>query len=141
MDAAAMDEVLNQHFMFEATDDVDGVVSTLTDDVKHNVAGSPYGELTGKDAARDLYVELFGDLKGEGVEPVARWHGDDFVVDEVIWSGRIEDGKLLGLPGRSGRVSARLLHVLEFREGKISRENVWMDVVAVAAQTMATASA
>ncbi len=136
-----MDEVLNQHFMFEATDDVDGVVSTLTDDVKHSVAGSPYGELTGKDAARDFYVELFRDLKGEGVEPVARWHGDDFVVDEVIWSGRIEDGKLLGLPGRSGRVSARLLHVLEFREGKISRENVWMDVVAVAAQTMATASA
>jgi predicted ester cyclase len=44
---------------------------------------------------------------------------------------------VFGLDGRTGHVSFRLLHVLEFRDGKISRENVWSDVAAIAAQTEA----
>jgi ketosteroid isomerase-like protein len=141
MDRDQMDQVLNTHYMYEATDDVEGVLSTLTEDVQHSVAGSPTGPLSGTDAVRPFYVQLFKDLRGEGVEPVARWYGDNFVVDEVIWSGRIEDGRLLGLEGRSGQVNMRLLHVLEFRDGKISRENVWCDTAAVIAQTQLVANA
>lgn len=135
MDTAALDQVLNDHYIYEATDDVDGVVSTVTDDVKHHVTGSPLGELTGKEAARAFYAELFKDFRGEGVEPVARWHGDNFLVDEIIWTGQIDEARLFGLEGRAGHASFRLLHVLEFRDGKISRENVWADTAAILAQT------
>ena len=135
MDRAAMDRIVNEHFGYEAADDVEGVLATLTDDVRHHVVGSPTGELTGKDAVRPFYEQLFADLKGEGVEPVARWYGDDFVVDETLWTGLVDDGRVFGLPGRSGRVTFRLLHVFELRDGLISRENVWSDVVAIAEQT------
>ena len=135
MDRAAMDRIVNEHFGYEAADDVEGVLATLTDDVRHHVVGAPTGELTGKDAVRPFYEQLFAELKGEGVEPVARWYGDDFVVDETLWTGLVEDGRVFGLPGRSGRVTFRLLHVFELRGGLISRENVWSDVVAIAEQT------
>jgi hypothetical protein len=129
-----MDRVVNEHFMYEATDDVEGVLATLTDDVEHHVVGSPWGPLTGKDAARPFYEQLFADLKGEGVEPVGRWYGDDFLVDDTRWTGHIVDARVFGLPGRSGPVSFRLLHVFEFRDGLISKENVWSDIVAIREQ-------
>jgi ketosteroid isomerase-like protein len=129
-----MDRLVNEHFMYEATDDVDGVLSTLTDDVAHHVIGSPLGELTGKDAVRPLYEQLFADIKGESVEPVRRWYGEDFVVDETLWTGHIVDGRFFGLPGRSGNVTFRLLHVFELRGELISRENVWSDIVGITEQ-------
>lgn len=134
MDRAWMDRMVNEHFGYEAGDDVDGVLATLTDDVVHHVVGSPYGELRGKEAVRPFYEELFGALKGTGVEPVGRWYGDDFLVDETLWTGRVADGRLFGLPGRSGDVTFRLLHVFEFRDGLISMEKVWSDIVAIADQ-------
>ncbi|MCU1427122.1 MAG: hypothetical protein JWL83_1122 [Actinomycetia bacterium] len=137
MNREEMDAMLNDHFMYEATDNVEGVLSTLTDDVRHDVTGSPWGTLVGKDAVRPFYEQLFRDLKGEGVEPIARSYGDDFMIDEAIWTGHLADARVFGLDGRSGHVSFRLLHVLEFRDGKISRENVWSDVAAIAAQTEA----
>lgn len=34
-----MDSKLDEHFGFEARDDVEGVLSTLTDDVEHDIVG------------------------------------------------------------------------------------------------------
>lgn len=110
-----MDQIVNDHFTFEATDNIDGVISSLAEDVKHHVIGSPLGELTGKVAVRSFYEQLFSDLKGEGVEPVARWYGDDFLVDETLWTGYVADGRFFGLPGQSGHATFRLLHVFELR--------------------------
>jgi predicted ester cyclase len=129
-----MDRIINEHFGYEATDDIDGVVASLHDEVSHHVVGSPWGQLTGKDAARSMYEELFAQIKGESVEPVARWYGEDFVVDETLWTGRIEDGRAFGLEGKSGQVTFRLLHIFEVRDGKITRENVWSDVAGIARQ-------
>src|SRR5688500_13128826 len=109
MERAEMDRIIDEHFVFEATDDVDGVLSTLTDDVTHLVVGGPWGELHGKAAAKPFYESLFKDLKGEGVEPVARWYGQDSVVDETMWTGHVHDARAFGLPGKSGHVTFRLL--------------------------------
>ena len=40
----------------------------------------------------------------------------------------------LGLPGHGRRISFRILHVFEFRDGLISRENVWLDTAAIVGQ-------
>ena len=45
MSREQMDEVVNSHFGFEATDDVDGVIGTLTADAEHEVIPSPVGAL------------------------------------------------------------------------------------------------
>lgn len=130
-----VDRIILEHFQYEATDDIEGVLSTMTDDVRHHLIGSPWGPLTGKTDVKRFYEALFGDLKGEGVEPVSRWAGDNVVVDEAIWTGQVVDGRFFGLPGRSGPVTFRLLHVFEFRDGLISVEKVWSDIAAIAEQT------
>jgi steroid delta-isomerase-like uncharacterized protein len=128
-----MDRVVNEHFGYEAQDDVDGVTSTLTDDVEHDIVGFPGSPVRGREAARKFYAALFPTLKGESVQPLHRYYGDDFMVDETLWTGQVE-GKALGLPGGAGRASFRILHLLEFRDGKISRENAWIDLATIMKQ-------
>lgn len=43
-------------------------------------------------------------------------------------------GRFIGMPGRNRQMTVRMLHVCEVRNGKISRENVWMDAGAAVAQ-------
>jgi hypothetical protein len=131
MDRAAMDRMVDEHFGHERNDDVEGVLMTLTDDVVHHIIGSPYGELVGRSAVRPFYDELFTSLAGEGVTPIGRWYGDDFLVDETLWTGHVADGRLFGLAGKSGHLTFRLLHVFEFRDCLISVEKVWCDIVAI----------
>ena len=129
----AMDAVLDAHYAFEAADDVDGVLGTLTDDVVHDVVGFPSGPNHGKRAARAFYQHLFGDVSGERVEPTRRLYGPSFLVDEVVWHGRAI-GHPFGFDGKQRAFSHRLLHVMEFRDGLIARENVWVDLAAIARQ-------
>lgn len=129
-----IDKIINDHFMFEATDDVDGVVASLTDDAEHEVIPSPVGMLDDRTKIRAFYRMLFDSLKGESVTPVRRLYGEDFVVDEAIWHGHVVDGKPFLLDGKSGPVSFRLLHIFELRDGKIRRENVWCDLAAIQRQ-------
>lgn len=129
-----MDELINQHFAYEAADDVDGVLASLADEVRHEVVPSLMGEQTDKAGIRDFYRMLFADLKGEGVTPLRRLYGEDFVVDEALWHGRVENGRPFLMDGRSGKVSFRLLHVFELRGGKIAAEQVWCDLAALQRQ-------
>ncbi|HYN53128.1 MAG TPA: nuclear transport factor 2 family protein [Methylotenera sp.] len=122
-----MDKLINDHFMYEATDDIEGVLRTFTDDVEHQVVGGPDGPLRGKAVLRRFYERLFSDLRGEGVEPVMRLYGDDFLIDETIWIGQVVDGRPFNLEGRSGKARIRLLHVFKLRDGRIAKENVWFD--------------
>ena len=48
------------------------------------------------------------------------------MIDETVWTGHVV-GRGLRVPGGEGRASFRVLHLLEFRDDKISRENVWID--------------
>ena len=49
---AEMDRKMDEHFGFEARDDVAGVLSTLSQDVEHDIVGSPTGPTIGPDGAR-----------------------------------------------------------------------------------------
>lgn len=132
MDRAAMDQIVNEHFGYEAGDDVEGVLATLTPDAVHHLVGSPLGPVTGGAAIRAFYEELFAACAGESVEPVARWYGDDFLVDESLWTGQVHDARLFGLPGRSGHVTFRILHVFDLEADRIRAERVWCDLAAIA---------
>ena len=129
-----MDQAVNEHFGFEATDNVDGVMETLTDDAEHEVIPSPVGVLHDPAKQRAYYEMLFSCLQGESATPIRRLYGDDFMVDETLWKGHISDGRPFLCEGKSGEVSFRLLHVFEFRQGKISREQVWCDLAAIQQQ-------
>jgi len=134
MSQAEMDQVVNDHFMYEFTDNVDGVVSTLTEDVVHEIIGAPFGPQQGKAAARRVYERLFPDIKGETVKNLMRLYGENFLIDVTMWTGQIFDGKYFNLDGRSGKASVRLLHVFRLCEGKIELEQVWIDYDALKKQ-------
>ncbi|MEZ5667249.1 MAG: ester cyclase [Alphaproteobacteria bacterium] len=129
-----MDNRIDAHFGFEARDDVDGVLATLSPDVEHDIVGWPGGPTRGREGARPFYDTLFADLADGKVTCVKRLYGTDFLVDESVWQGSAP-GRPFGLEGRGRPLQFRLLHVIEFApSGDISRENVWIDMAAVLQQ-------
>ncbi len=129
-----MDQKMDEHFGFEAGDNVDGVLATLDRNVEHDIVGYPTGPTHGRDAARGFYENLFADLSDSKFETVRRYYGEDFMVDESQWSGKAP-GRPFGLEGRNRPLAFRLLHVVEFTPaGEIRRENVWIDLAAILQQ-------
>ncbi|MGR4869992.1 ester cyclase [Variovorax sp. LARHSF232] len=129
-----MDRKLDEHFSFEAQDHVEGVLATLTPDVEHDVVGWPTGPSRGRESARPFYETLFADLSEGKVETRRRLYGDNFMVDDSLWSGRAP-GRPFGMDGRNRPLAFRLLHVIEFADnGDIRTENVWVDIGAILQQ-------
>ena len=125
MNRESMDQLINDHFRYEATDDIEGVLRTMADDAEHELVGGPDGPLRGKASIRRFYERLFEDIRGERVEPVMRLYGKNFLVDETIWIGQVVDGRPFKLDGKAGPVRMRLLHIFKLRDGLIEKENVW----------------
>jgi predicted ester cyclase len=136
MQPADMDEIMARHYAAEAAHDLDALMATLVDGVEHDVVGHPTPVLHDPEAIKARYAELFADLGDEQVEPMRRLYGNDFIVDEAMVTARAT-GMMLGIPGNNRQVTFRLMHVCEFRDGGISRENVWMDVAALMQQLTA----
>jgi predicted ester cyclase len=134
---AQMDAKMDEHFGYEARDDVEGVLSTLAPEVEHDIVGSPTGPTHGPEGARGFYESLFADLSTGGVRSLRRLYGENFLVDESIWSGSAP-GMPFGIPGHGKPLEFRLLHVMEFTNaGAIRRENVWLDLAAIQQQLAA----
>jgi hypothetical protein len=131
---AELDARMDEHFAFEAADNVQGVLATLTDDVEHDIVGWPTGPTHGRDGAQPFYEALFADLADGQVTTLRRLYGEAFMVDESLWRGRAP-GRPFGLEGRDRPVEFRLLHVVEFADsGAIRRENVWVDLASIIQQ-------
>jgi hypothetical protein len=62
--------------------------------------------------------------------------GESFAVDDIVWKG-YTTGLPFGLKGPRTLTHFRLMHVFEFRDGLISRENVWIDYPATESQLSA----
>ncbi len=129
-----MDRAVNEHFGFEAADNLDGVMASLAGKVEHEIVPSPVGVQHDKTSVQAYYRRLFESVRGEGVTPLKRYYGDGFVVDETMWHGEILDGSVFLCDGKSGKVSFRLLHIFEFQDGKIAREQAWCDLAALQRQ-------
>ena len=131
---AEMDRKIDEHFGYEARDDVAGVLATLASDVEHDIVGSPTGPTHGPEGARPFYENLFADLSDGKVTSKKRLYGENFLVDESVWKG-YAPGRPFGLEGRNRPLEFRLLHVIEFApNGQIKRENVWLDLAAIIQQ-------
>ena len=58
---------------------------------------------------------------------------NDAMILEPVMTGTVI-GSLPGLPGNGRRISFRIVHVFELRNGLISDENVWLDSPAIVDQ-------
>jgi uncharacterized protein len=93
----------------------------------------PAGQLDGRQAIRGRFSHLFANVVGERAGGKYRLCGENFAVDDKIWTARVV-GEFLGIPGNARGISIRALHVPEFRDGLICRENVWLEAGAAVAQ-------
>jgi hypothetical protein len=139
MDSTRMHELIDQHMTAEMAGDTAAAVAMYTDDVEHDTVGSPTGALHGPAAAQQFYDWLVATLDTEVMDSKREYFGSDFSVMEHECTGVI-NGEFMGLAGNGRRVRFRILHIWEFKDDKISRENVWLDGGAIAAQLAATAA-
>jgi steroid delta-isomerase-like uncharacterized protein len=130
VDQAAMVALVERHLKSEGAGDVEGAVEVYTDDVEHDVVGWPTGPVRGKDAARGFYQELTANFRTEEERPTHRYYSADAMILDQEMTGTVT-GSMLGIPGNGRRITFRVLHVFEFRDGLISRENVWLDGSAI----------
>ena len=133
MDRAQMQALVERHLKAEGAGDVEGAISVYTEDVEHDVVGFPTGPLHGKEAARDFYEELTANFRTEEEQPSHRYFADDAMILDQMMTGTVI-GTFLGMPGNGRRITFRILHVFEFKNNLISRENVWLDGGAIAQQ-------
>jgi steroid delta-isomerase-like uncharacterized protein len=136
MNQQRMKELIEQHIAAEMAGDTAAAVSVYTDDVEHDVIGAPTGPLHGPAAAQEFYDQLVADLDNERMTPTRKQYGDDFCVVEHECTGVVQ-GAFLGIPGNGRRVTFRMLHVWDFKDDAISREQVWLDGGSIAAQLTA----
>lgn len=133
MERHEMLALVETHLKAEGAGDIEGAVSVYTDDIVHDAVGIPGSPRTGKDAARDFYRFLTGAFRTEHEEPLRQyWSGDALTMEQLMTGTAV--GEFMGLPGNGKRLTFRILHVFEFRDGLISRENVWVDGAVIAAQ-------
>ena len=128
-----MDALVDGHYRAEEIGDLEAIVAGFTPDAEHDVVGRPGHALHGGDAIKGFYGALLGELRIDRFEPVRRWHGESHVVDESILHATAE-GHPFGLEGHGRPVTARFLHIFDFRDGLISRESAWIDLAAIQMQ-------
>lgn len=136
MTPEAMNHLIEKHLEGERTGNSALAISVYTDDVEHDVVGAPAGPVQGPAAAQAFYDHLIRDIRTERMDVTRAYYGADFCTIEHQWTGTIP-GSFCGVPGHGKRISFRMLHVFEFRDEKISRENVWFDGGSIVAQLTA----
>lgn len=136
MDQHEMMALVERHLKAEGAGDIEGTVAVYTDDILHDDVGLPGSPRRGKDAARDFYRFLTANFRFEEEETLNRYFDGDTMILEQAMTGRVV-GEMLGIPGNGRRVTFRVLHVFDFRNGLISREQVWLDSGAIVAQLSA----
>jgi predicted ester cyclase len=130
MTSVEMDRVIEAHFDAERRDDVAAILDTVSEEISHETFGSGLPALHGKDAVRDFYESLSRELSIDGYTTVRRLYGASHVWEEGVVDATAK-GRPFGLDGGGRRISYRLLHLFEFREGLIAREFGIPDVASI----------
>jgi hypothetical protein len=113
--------------------DVETLMAGLTDDVEYELVGSSPSAIHGKDAVRAHHVRELANTMPERDIPLRRLYGHGFVIDELIWEGRIT-GRVGQLIGSGRRVSHRILRIFEVRDLLVARQTIYSDFVAITRQ-------
>jgi steroid delta-isomerase-like uncharacterized protein len=133
MDSADMQTLVSNHLSAEGRGDVDAAIAVYTDEIEHDMVGFPGGVKYGKDAARKFYEHLTTNFRSEREDDLHRYVTEGAMILEQLVTG-VVTGSLLGMPGNGRTISFRTMHVVEFSDGLISRENVWLDTAAIVRQ-------
>jgi hypothetical protein len=114
---------VEQHFHNENPEGIDLAVGVYTDDIVWEV---PARGLVHRDreAVKAEYLKIFGAMNVHKITNLHRFASEDWVFDDSIFEFTIVDEGFANCPFPVGtRVSVRLTHAFQLRDGKICREN------------------
>jgi ketosteroid isomerase-like protein len=114
--------VVEAHFHNENPDDVDKAIALYTDDVvwEGPVRGRVYTDHASVKAA---YLDIFQTLQLNKSTTLRRFATEKFVFDDQVADVTVVGDKMPNLGFNVGdRLSMRLVHCFELRDGKIARE-------------------
>jgi steroid delta-isomerase-like uncharacterized protein len=128
-----LDLLVDTHVRALGDGDLETLLTTVTDDIELELVGVATSPTRGKDAVRAQCMQEFANAMQERNIPLRRLYGDGFVIDEVIWEGRIT-GRVGSLLGKGRRVTQRVLRVFEVRDGLVTRQSTYSDYAALTRQ-------
>jgi steroid delta-isomerase-like uncharacterized protein len=136
MEQQAMIALVEQHLKAEGAGDIEGACAVYTEDIEHDDVGLPGPPRRGKAAAAEFYGFLTANFRTETETPLHRYFSGDTMILEQMMTGSVI-GEMMGILGHGRSVTFRILHVFDFRDGLISREQVWIDSGSIVAQLTA----
>jgi steroid delta-isomerase-like uncharacterized protein len=129
--------LIHTHLDAEGAGDVETACSVYAEDIEHDAVGFPGAPCFGIQAAKDFYAYLTANARTTGEKVLHQYVTDTGAV--VMEAEMTVDviGELLGIPGNGRSITTRILHVFEFNDELITREQVWLDTGAIVAQLTA----
>lgn len=130
--------LIHRHLDAEGAGDVETACSVYAEDIEHDAVGFPGAPCFGIDAAKAFYEHLTANIRTTGEKPLHQYETTDgAVIVEAEMSADVH-GEFMGIPGLGRNITFRILHVFEFDDSAITREQVWLDTGAIVAQLTAT---
>lgn len=114
---------VDQHFHNENPEGIDLAVGVYTDDIVWEV---PARGLVHRDreTVKQEYLKIFGSMNVHKITNLHRFATEEWVFDDSIFEFTVGGDGFTNCPFPVGtRVSMRLIHAFQCRDGKICREN------------------
>lgn len=130
-------KLIHTHLDAEGAGDVETACSVYAESIEHDAVGFPGAPCFGIEAAKAFYEHLTANIRTTDEKPLHQHETDSgAVVLEAEMSADVI-GEFMDIPGNGRNISFRILHVFEFDDALITREQVWLDTGAIAAQLSA----
>jgi hypothetical protein len=129
--------LIHTHLDAEGAGDIETACSVYAEGIEHDAVGFPGAPCFGIDAAKEFYGYLTANARTTGERPLHQYVTDTgSIVMEAEMSADVI-GELLGIPGHGRSITFRILHVFDFDDSLITREQVWLDTGSIVAQLSA----
>lgn len=114
---------VESHFHNETPETIDLAIAEYTDDIVWEVPARGL-VLRDKELVKQEYLRIFSSMTIHKITNLYRFATEEWVFDDSIFEWTIVDDGFRNCPYPVGtRVSIRLLHAFQCRDGKICREN------------------
>lgn len=126
--------LIHKHLDAEGVGDIETACSVYAEDIQHDAVGFPGAPCIGIEAAKGFYEHLTANIRTTGEKTLHQFETTDgALVIEAEMSADVV-GEFLGIPGNGRNITFRILHVFEFDQALITREQVWLDTGSIVAQ-------
>ena len=125
--ATESEKMMNDYVAAWNAHDMERVLSFCTDDVVFEEV--PMEKVwRGKKEAKDFAKDTFTNFPDFKIEMKSAFNAGDRSAGEWVMSGTFANSSTPGMPATGKRFSVRGTSIIEFREGKISRESMYWNL-------------